>query len=75
MTAGGLVFISGAEDKKVWAFDAKTGKMVWEYILPAANNANVCSYQINGKQYVALSVGGTKVNPSGSVMAFALPNK
>lgn len=73
VTAGGLVFISGSEDKKIWAFDAKTGKMVWEYTLPAANNANVCSYQVNGKQYVALSVGGTKENPSGSVMAFALP--
>ncbi|RZS96804.1 PQQ-binding-like beta-propeller repeat protein [Cecembia calidifontis] len=73
VTAGGLVFISGAEDKKIWAFDAKTGKMVWEYTLPAANNANVCSYQVNGKQYVALTVGGTKENPSGSVMAFALP--
>ncbi|WP_339793459.1 hypothetical protein [uncultured Imperialibacter sp.] len=41
--------------------------------LPAANNANVCSYSIGGKQYVALSVGGTKENPSGSIMTFALP--
>jgi quinoprotein glucose dehydrogenase len=41
--------------------------------LPAANNANVCSYAVNGKQYIALSVGGTKENHSGSVMAFALP--
>lgn len=75
VTAGGLVFISGSEDKKLWAFDAKTGKMVWETALPAANNANVCTYFVNGKQYVALSVGGTKENPSGSIMAFALPEK
>jgi len=73
VTAGGLVFISGAEDKKLWAFDKKTGKLLWEYTLPALNNANVCSYAINGKQYVALSVGGTTENPSGSFMAFALP--
>ncbi|UZR98983.1 pyrroloquinoline quinone-dependent dehydrogenase [Chondrinema litorale] len=72
VTAGGLVFISGAEDKKIWAFNKKTGEMVWEQELPAANNANVCSYFIDGKQYIALSVGGTKENPSGSIMAFAL---
>ncbi|MEQ9099901.1 MAG: PQQ-binding-like beta-propeller repeat protein [Imperialibacter sp.] len=73
VTAGDLVFLSGADDKKLWAFDKKTGKMVWETSLPAANNANVCSYSVNGKQYVALSVGGTKENPSGSIMTFALP--
>ena len=74
-TAGGLVFISGAEDKKLWAFDSKKGELVWEYELPAANNANVCSYYIDGIQYIALSVGGTKENPSGSIMTFALPQK
>ena len=74
VTAGGLVFISGAADKKLWAFDKKTGKLIWETTLPAANNANVCSYFVKGKQYIALSVGGTKENPSGSIMAFALPS-
>lgn len=72
-TAGGLVFISGAADKKLWAFDKTTGKLVWETVLPAANNSNVCSFFVAGKQLVALSVGGTKENPSGSIMAFKLP--
>lgn len=58
VTAGGLVFISGAEDKKLWAFEKSTGKLVWETVLPAANNANVCSYYVEGKQFIALSVGG-----------------
>jgi quinoprotein glucose dehydrogenase len=73
VTAGGLVFISGAADKKLWAFDKKTGKLIWETTLPAPNNANVCSYFVKGKQYIALSVNGTADNPSGSIMAFALP--
>lgn len=73
VTAGGLVFISGAADKKLWAFDKKTGGLVWETNLPAANNATVCTYSVKGKQYLALSVGGTKEKPSGSIMAFALP--
>ena len=73
VTAGGLVFVSGAADKKLWAFDKGTGKLVWETELPAANNANVCSFHLDGKQFIALSVGGTKENPSGSIMAFKLP--
>lgn len=72
VTAGGLVFISGAADKKLWAFDKKTGKLLWETTLPAANNANVCTYSVQGKQYIALSVGGTAAKPAGSIMAFAL---
>lgn len=73
VTAGGLVFISGAADKKLWAFDKKTGKLVWETTLPAPNNANVSSYFLKGKQYLVLSVNGTEAKPSGSIMAFALP--
>lgn len=72
VTAGGLVFISGAADKKLWAFDKKNGKLLWETKLPAANNASVSTYSVKGKQYVSLSVGGTKENPSGSIMTFAL---
>lgn len=73
VTAGGLIFISGTEDKKLRAFDKATGKLLWQTTLPAANNATACTYQVNGKQYVALSVSGTSENPSGFIMAFALP--
>lgn len=73
VTAGGLIFIAGSQDKKLWALNKTTGKILWQYDLPAIANATVATYWINGKQYVALSVGGTKENPSGSIMAFALP--
>lgn len=73
VTAGGLIFIAGADDKKFRAFEKSTGKLLWETTLPAMANATACTYQVNGKQYVALSIGGTKDNPSGSIMAFALP--
>jgi len=73
VTAGGLVFISGTDDKKLRAFDKSTGKLLWQTTLPALANATACSYQVNGKQFVALSVGGTIQNPSGYLMAFALP--
>jgi quinoprotein glucose dehydrogenase len=73
VTAGGLLFIAGSEDKKFRAFEKSTGKLLWETTLPAIVNATACTDQVNGKQYVAWSVGGTKENPSGSIMAFALP--
>ena len=73
VTAGGLIFISGSDDKKLRAFEKSTGKLLWETTLPALGNATACTYQANGKQYVAISVGGTRENPSGSIMAFALP--
>ncbi|WP_138476450.1 outer membrane protein assembly factor BamB family protein [Dyadobacter bucti] len=73
VTAGGLVFISGTNDKKLRAFDKKTGKLLWSTLLPGVANATACTYMTKGKQYVALSVGGTTENPSGFVMAFRLP--
>ena len=73
VTAGGVIFISGTEDKKLRALDKATGKLLWQTTLPALANATACTYQVNGKQYVALSVGGTTENPSGFIMAFALP--
>lgn len=73
VTAGGLIFISGTADKKLRAIDKSTGKLLWQTTLPALANATACTYQVKGKQYVALSVGGTKENPSGFIMTFALP--
>lgn len=73
VTAGDLVFISGTEEKKLRAFDKSTGKLLWQTTSPALANATACTYQVWGKQYVAISVGGTKENPASYVMAFALP--
>lgn len=73
VTAGGLIFISGTQDRKLRAFDKQNGRLVWQTTLPGVANATACTYMSGGKQFVALSVGGTKENPSGFVMAFALP--
>jgi quinoprotein glucose dehydrogenase len=75
VTAGGLIFIGGTSDKKFSAFDKDTGKLLWEVTLPSTVSSNASSYSVNGKQYVAVSVGGTEQNPSGSVTVFALPGK
>jgi len=75
-TAGGLVFIAGTRDEKIRAFDQKTGKMVWEYRLPAGGFATPITYSIDGRQYVVIAAGGGRgLKTGGEYVAFALEGK
>jgi alcohol dehydrogenase (cytochrome c) len=40
------------------AFDAETGKVLWEVPLSGPVTAYPISYAVDGKQYVAVAVGG-----------------
>jgi quinoprotein glucose dehydrogenase len=75
ITSSGLLFIAGTKDSKFRAYDKKTGKLLWETVLPAAGFATPSTYAVNGKQYVVIACGGTKLeSPKGeSYVAFALP--
>jgi quinoprotein glucose dehydrogenase len=76
VTASGLLFIGATKDEKFRAFDAATGKLLWEYDLPAAGYATPAVYAVDGKQFVVIACGGGgKVgSKSGdSYVAFALP--
>jgi quinoprotein glucose dehydrogenase len=72
VTAGGLIFIAGTKDQLFRAFEKSTGKKLWETALPGIGNAIPCTYMLNGKQYVAISVGGSAQNPGGSIVAFSI---
>ena len=77
VTAGGLVFIGGTMDEKFRAFDKTTGKMLWEYQLPAGGYATPCTYEANGKQYVVIAAGGggkLRTKSGDTYVAFALPD-
>jgi len=77
VTASGLLFIGATNyDKKFRAFDAASGKVLWETTLPAAGNATPAVYAVDGRQYVVIAAGGGKWDaPSGgSYVAFALPD-
>jgi len=69
------VFIAATYDEKIRAFDSKTGKVVWEYKLPAGGFATPITYMVNGRQYIAIAAGGTRygLKPGGTYVAFALP--
>jgi quinoprotein glucose dehydrogenase len=73
VTASGLIFIASTKDERIRAFDKKTGKVVWEYQLPAGGYATPITYEVNGKQYIAIAAGGAKgTKPGGWYIAFAL---
>jgi quinoprotein glucose dehydrogenase len=76
VTAGGLVFIGGTKDEKFHAFDKSTGKLLWDYQLPAGGYATPCTYMVNGKQYVVIAAGGggkPRTKSGDAFVAFALP--
>lgn len=76
VTAGGLVFIGATNyDNMFRAFDAATGRLLWEAPLPAAGNATPAVYEVAGRQYVAIGAGGGKwgAAPGGTYVAFTLP--
>jgi glucose dehydrogenase len=83
-TAGGLLFVATASDRKFRAYDEDNGKMLWQYSLPAASEGVPAVYELNGREYVVIPVGGPGFLPLKIVgqpppgpsqyMAFALPS-
>jgi len=59
-TAGGLVF-AGDLIRNFRAFDAATGKVLWETPLEGPVEGYPISYAVEGRQYVAVSSGGASV--------------
>ncbi|WP_422858297.1 PQQ-binding-like beta-propeller repeat protein [Flagellimonas sp. S174] len=76
ITQNGLLFIAGTKDGFFRAFNRHNGKLLWQYKLPAASFATPATYEVNGKQYIALACGGEKLGtPKGNkIIAFALPD-
>jgi quinoprotein glucose dehydrogenase len=88
VTAGGLVFIGATNnDRKLRAFDKTTGALLWETVMPGPGRATPAVFEVNGRQYVAIALGGvggggrgaaagTAAAPTnGKYIAFALPRR
>lgn len=75
VTAGGLVFIAATKDGMLRAFDRTTGQLRWQTELPTPAFASPSTYMLNGRQYVVLACGGTKLGAArgDSYVAFTLP--
>jgi quinohemoprotein ethanol dehydrogenase len=57
-TAGGLVFHGGGSADEIRAYDAKTGDKLWSFKTETGVVAAPISFELDGQQYVAISVGG-----------------
>jgi alcohol dehydrogenase (cytochrome c) len=56
-TAGGLVFIGGTNDRMFRAFDAKTGKVLWEQKTNSGIMAMPVAFEVDGTEYIAVQSG------------------
>jgi alcohol dehydrogenase (cytochrome c) len=61
-TAGGLVF-GGDINRRFYAFDDRSGEILWERILSGPVTGSTISYAVDGRQYIAVAVGGGTASP------------
>lgn len=77
LTASGLLFIGATiYDRKFRAFEARSGRLLWEGQLPYAGTASPITYMAGGRQFVVIATSGSRdpKGPQGSAyVAFALP--
>ncbi len=76
-TSTGLVFIGGTNDRRFHAFEARTGRLLWQTELPASGHATPISYRgpTSGRQFVVIAAGGGgrfSSEVSDAIVAFAL---
>ena len=67
-TAGQLIFV-GNSTGKLFALDPASGKTLWESQMASGGVATPVSYELDGKQYIAVMAGISK----GKIFSFALP--
>lgn len=56
-TGGGLVFSGGTNDRRFRAFDASSGKVLWEFPTNSGVIGQPSSFMIDGRQYIAVQSG------------------
>ncbi len=55
-TAGGLLFVATAQDRMLRAYDRDTGEVLWAYELPNGSEGIPASFEVGGRQYLAVNV-------------------
>jgi quinoprotein glucose dehydrogenase len=86
VTAGGLVFVATAQDRTLRAYDRDSGAVLWSHALPGGSEGIPASYEIGGRQYLALPVAAGAglfaptitpplPEPERAYIVFALPRR
>jgi quinoprotein glucose dehydrogenase len=70
----GLLFIAASKDGYFRAYHTEDGTLVWKFKLPFAGFATPATYMVDGKQYIVIACGGSKLGTAkGNVyVAFSL---
>jgi hypothetical protein len=64
LAAGGVVFHGGGSSQEFRAYDASTGAKLWSMQAQTGIYAGPISYEVDGRQYIAVTVGSGTANSS-----------
>ena len=78
LITGGVVFIGATMDRRLRAFDLRTGALLWAARLPASAQASPLTYRARsgGRQFIVVAAGGHSALGSSLgdyLIAYALP--
>jgi glucose dehydrogenase len=77
VTSGGLVFVGSGSNVAgyFFAFDAKSGELLWKFNTGSGVFGSPSVYMVNGEQFVAVASGGGERGRRGGdlILSFALP--
>ena len=79
VTAGGVVFVGTGSNIAgyLFAYDAKTGELLWKFNTGAGVFSSPSVYMVNGEEFVTVASGGGERGRRGGdlILAFALPKQ
>ena len=65
VTESGLVF-AGADDGSLYAFAARTGRVVWRFDVGLRFGSAPIAYEVDGTEYIAVAAGGSALSGDGA---------
>ena len=79
VTAGGLLFVGTGSNVAgyFFAYDAKTGDLLWKFNTGAGVFSSPSVYAVNGEEFVTVGSGGGERGRRGGdlILSFALPKR
>ncbi len=72
LTTGGGLVVSSDTDRNLFIHDVENGDVLFHTRLPASVQGFPITYAVNGRQYLAIPVGGDRSN---AIYVFALPKQ
>jgi alcohol dehydrogenase (cytochrome c) len=75
LTAGGGLVVVGDWDRNFRVYDAANGKILFESRLSTSAHGFPIAYAVNGRQYIAMPVGGGGAQWATTVPGELLPEK